>query len=202
MERTKSKTDIGEQLNLQHVLQGETRISNDPSLVLTTILGSCVSACIWDDHAKVGGMNHFLVPGQWKELDQSLCHGVHSMELLVNALICQGGERSRFKAKLIGGAKMYEGGKDIGKQNYEFAAWFLKNEGFPIASACIGGNRGRKVRFWPTEGRLQRCFMTDFKDDVPSKGLTAPPERMVANAQAGHIELFDIHTQPAKWLGE
>jgi hypothetical protein len=90
------------------VVQGEYQVSEDPSVVLTTLLGSCVAACMRDPGARVGGMNHFLLPGVAEEahLKDARSYGVHLMELLVNSLMQRGARRERLEAKLFGGGKM------------------------------------------------------------------------------------------------
>jgi len=90
------------------VIQGEYRVSDDPDVVLTTILGSCVAACLRDPHARVGGMNHFLLPGRadCPSAQEAERYGVHLMELLVNGLLQRGAKRQRLEAKLFGGARI------------------------------------------------------------------------------------------------
>ena len=88
-------------------------------MVLTTLLGSCVAACIRDPMAGVGGMNHFLLPGGTLGGNDRAVqrHGVHAMELLVNDLLKHGARRDRLEAKLFGGARMIDGLTDVGRQN-------------------------------------------------------------------------------------
>ena len=106
-----------------NVVQGEYSVSADPNVVFTTILGSCVAACIRDPVAGVGGMNHFLLPGNENgaRSTEAERYGVHLMELLVNGLMKKGARRDRLEAKLFGGAKMMERLSDIGKLNASFA---------------------------------------------------------------------------------
>jgi chemotaxis protein CheD len=77
-----------------HVVQGEYRVISDARVVLTTILGSCVSTCIWDEVAGVGGMNHFLLPGNEGGSSDHVKYGVNAMELLINGLLKQGAARA------------------------------------------------------------------------------------------------------------
>ena len=91
-----------------HVVQGEFAVTEDPDVMMGTILGSCVSACMRDPVAGVGGMNHFLLPGERETTDggpQSMRYGVQSMELLLNALYRMGARRERLEVKLFGGAR-------------------------------------------------------------------------------------------------
>lgn len=171
-----------------NVLQGEKQISGDPNTMLTTILGSCVAACLWDPEAGVGGMNHFLLPGNSGDQSGNTRYGVNAMELLVNGLIKKGAERHRLRAKLFGGAKMFDGSANIGGKNVEFARWFMQAERIPIEMECLGGRKGRKIRFWPSTGRAQRMFMDDSKA-VP---LARAESRPALNDRQsdGEIELF------------
>jgi chemotaxis protein CheD len=92
------------------VIQGEFKVSDDPNVVLSTILGSCVAACMRDPVAGVGGMNHFLLPGQANGTGgEATRYGVHLMELLINGLLKKGARRERIEAKIIGGAKTISG---------------------------------------------------------------------------------------------
>lgn len=143
------------------VMQGNTYSTSEENVILTTILGSCVAACLWDPVARVGGLNHFLLPGNGSSNQGGMRYGVNAMEILINSLIREGADRSRIQAKILGGAKMYAGALDIGKQNSDFAKWFLDNEGFDVVDTCVGGNVGRNVRFWPTTGRVQRRFLEE-----------------------------------------
>lgn len=173
------------------VLQGETRISSDQNIVLTTILGSCVAACMWDEGAKIGGINHFLIPGGDDSPVGGLSYGVNAMELLVNGLIRAGASRERLKVKLLGGAKMRDGGLDIGASNARFARWFVRNEGFDLVDCCLGGRQGRSVRFWPVGGRIQRRFMADARtlpaeEIMPEASIIAPRK----DDPSGEVQLF------------
>ena len=125
----------------RHVIQGEQCVSEDPQDVLATLLGSCVAACLHDPVAGIGGMNHFLLPGDagGGERSHAERYGVHAMELLVNALLARGAARSRLEAKLFGGASTMQGLSDIGAMNAAFAKRFLQRETIRITSECLGG---------------------------------------------------------------
>lgn len=175
---------------VQALLQGDVEVSSDHTRVMTTILGSCVAACMWDEDAGIGGMNHFLLPGSDGSSPGAVSHGVHAMELLVNGLIQAGAQRDRLKVKLLGGAKMFNSRIDIGTKNADFAMWFVQNEGFELVDSCLGGQRGRNLRFWPVGGRMQRRFMKDTRilqeeaapKSIRSDGVSAEP--------IGDVQLF------------
>ena len=140
----------GAQVN-HHVIQGEQRVSDNPNEVLSTLLGSCVSACLHDPVAGIGGMNHFLLPGESDGGSSGAAErfGVHAMELLVNAMLARGAVRSRLEAKLFGGARTLRGVTDVGSLNGAFAVSFLKRERIRIASECLGGRKDAGSSFGP-----------------------------------------------------
>lgn len=154
--------------NVYHVVQGNFRISGRDGDTLTTILGSCVATCLCDPVAQIGGMNHFLLPDGGKGGGDLLRYGLHAMELLINALLKAGAQKTRLQAKLFGGAAMHDGLRDIGRSNVEFARRFLTTEGIPCIAESLGGTQGRRVRYWPATGRAQ-VRMMDFYERVPAE---------------------------------
>ena len=145
---------------LIHVHQGECRISENQSVVLTTMLGSCVAACLYDPEARVGGMNHFLLPeADGTDRSVTLRYGAYAMELLVNGLLSVGAKRERLRAKLFGGSQIAHGRTNIGEKNAEFAERYLKREGIPIVSRSVLGRYGRRIQFWPASGRARQLTL-------------------------------------------
>ena len=173
-----------------HIVQGEHHVSDNPEVVLTTILGSCVAACIRDPAAGVGGMNHFLLPGSHSPaVDRAAQrYGVHAMELLVNALLASGARRERLEAKLFGGARLIDGLTDIGSQNAEFALRFLAAEGIAHVGGSLRGEHGRKIQFWPVSGRARQSLMERESANVFDAEKRIRPA--AAPAEAGAVELF------------
>lgn len=173
-----------------HVVQGEQCVSDDPDTVLTTLLGSCVAACMRDPVAKVGGLNHFLLPGGRPGYTASTAqrHGVHAMELLVNALLARGARRDRLEARLFGGARLIDGLTDVGRQNAEFAERFLADEGIRYIGGSLLGEHGRKIQFWPVSGRARQSLMEREAQQVFDAERRVRP---VAPADSdGSVELF------------
>ncbi|WP_353339542.1 chemotaxis protein CheD [Pelagimonas sp. KU-00592-HH] len=169
------------------VLQGQFRVSDDPNAVMTTILGSCVATCVWDPDTGVGGMNHFLLPGTEKNRSGNLRYGVNSMELLINALLQQGARRENLHLKLFGGARMFGTEDGIGRKNAEFAVWYVETEGLRLVKKCLGGTRGRKVRFWPGSGHAQLKFLQNDWHETLSPETTTPRRRA---DDSGVVTLF------------
>ncbi len=176
--------------NTIHVVQGQYRISASPEDRLATVLGSCIATCIFDEQFGVGGMNHFLVPGEANAHDGNLKYGVNAMELLINGILQKGASREHLRAKVFGGAKLFAGRHAVGEANARFALWYLEAENIPVVSRCIGGNQGRKVRFHPYTGQAQRMFLSDIPSEtIPSKSASrqhAPK----ANEAVGALTLF------------
>ena len=168
-----------------HIVQGEQRVTDDPDVVLATILGSCVSACLQDPVARIGGMNHFLLPGDLDDAEVGERLGVHAMELLINALLAAGASRRRLQAKVFGGANLNMGLADIGSSNAAFARQFLRREGIAVVAECLGGRLGRRVQFWPVTGRARRSFLA-----ASHKAVHALPRAVSQPSSAGALELF------------
>lgn len=171
-----------------HLVQGEFRVSGDPDVVLATLLGSCVAACLHDPVAGIGGMNHFLLPGgdSGGEPECALRYGVHAMELLINGMLRAGGRRDRLAAKLFGGASVLGGLTDIGRQNADFAESFLRRERIAVSSASLLGRRGRRVHFWPHSGRARQMLLDRGEEAV----LATQRSPAVDPPAAGDLELF------------
>ncbi|GBF56395.1 chemoreceptor glutamine deamidase CheD [Candidatus Phycosocius bacilliformis] len=166
-----------------HVNQGEHEASGDPGVCLTAILGSCVAICLHDRAAKVGGMNHFLLPESPDAIhDAHGRYGAYLAELLINDLMRLGAVKSRLEAKVFGGGKMFQGLRDVGATNAAFAQRFLEAEGIPILGGSTEGTNARRVEFWPATGRAFQKFVSQI-DPMP-----APPP--VRETSVGDVELF------------
>ena len=166
------------------VIQGAHYVTDDPEVMLTTVLGSCVAACLHDPQAGIGGMNHFLLPDS--DSSRAVRFGAHAMELLINDILNRGGRRHRLQAKLFGGGRMFDGLTDVGEANASFAERFLRDEGVPVVSASLRGPLARRVQFWPASGRALQRFVDDASQirnlrEVP---LRRPP------VDEGAVELF------------
>ena len=150
------------------VIRGDHRISEDPGEVLTTVLGSCVATCLYDPRRGVGGMNHFLLPEGGGARRDPTRYGLHAMELLINGLLKEGASRPNLVAKVFGGARMRDGLGDIGAANAAFARRFLAEEGIPCITTSVGGERARRVRFWPATGRAQQMLLDRAEPAAPA----------------------------------
>ncbi len=129
-----------------HIAEGDEAI--------TTILGSCVAVCLFDPVAKVGGMNHFLLPRALGH-DPSPRFGDVAMRELLERTLLRGARRGRLVAKVFGGAcamKVPNGRKPLGEENTDFALEFLAAERIPVEQRDVGGASGRKLVFRAGDG--------------------------------------------------
>lgn len=169
------------------IVQGENAILTEPDVVISTLLGSCVAACLYDPVAKVGGMNHFLLGEPSADHRVSAGdmqrYGIHAMELLINGMMQRGAMRTRLRAHLYGGGNIVSGLGGIGTANASFARRFMTDEGIEVAHADLGGTSARKVEFLPHEGK-SRC--TRVSDRVPDR----PPVPVALPPVGGDLELF------------
>ncbi len=120
----RSESASNAQWKTMRVVQGEYVVSKFPDACLTTLLGSCIATCLWDPEIKIGGMNHYLLPGSETNDAGQVRYGVNAMELLVNGMLKRGAHKARLVAKVFGGASMLNVKSDIGERNVAFAKQF------------------------------------------------------------------------------
>jgi chemotaxis protein CheD len=136
-----------------HAARGEGSIS--------TVLGSCVSTCLWDPIERIGGMNHFMLPGDASASGSpwgaSARFGIYAMEVLINEMVHLGGDRRRLVAKVFGGARVLQGFDtlDVGAMNTKFVLDFLREENIQVVAQDVLGAAPRKVHFFPATGKAQ-----------------------------------------------
>jgi len=136
------------------VQAGEYFLSRQ-EMVLSTVLGSCIAVCLWDARAHIGGMNHFLLPGNAQAASgRSGRYGSHAMHTLVHAMLRTGARRQSLQAKIFGGAQVMHAlaATPVGPQNTAFARHWLQRENIPIAAQDVLGTCPRKLLFFPASG--------------------------------------------------
>ncbi|HTT99082.1 MAG TPA: hypothetical protein VMF58_13610 [Rhizomicrobium sp.] len=174
------------------ITQGENHVTAEPQEVLSTVLGSCIAACIRDRDRGIGGMNHFLLPDGGKDAKDAQRFGVNAMELLINALLKKGAARSSLEAKLFGGANVLAGLSDVGSRNARFARQFLADEGIPLVGGDTGGTSPRRIKYWPVSGRASQLALGIA--EAPSLGsqeLTRANQMLHTRAEEGNdVDLF------------
>ena len=135
------------------VLPGEFFVSPE-EMVIMTVLGSCIAACIWDGRARIGGMNHFMLP-DGDTADGSGRYGSFAMELLINEMLKLGALRETMQAKIFGGGQVMAGftTMNVGERNTQFVQDYLATERIPIVSQDVLDIHPRKVCYFPVTGK-------------------------------------------------
>jgi chemotaxis protein CheD len=146
-------------LEAAKILPGEF-FATDKQMLLVTVLGSCVAACVRDARAGVGGMNHFMLPRSEKDpaspVSMSARYGTFAMEILINQLIKMGARRENMEAKVFGGGNVLRGFtlNNVGESNASFVLEYLHNEGIRVAAEDMLGVHPRKIYYFPSSGRV------------------------------------------------
>lgn len=171
------------------ILPGEYFVDGEDLLVQTT-LGSCIAACLWDRVAKVGGMNHFMLP---EGAGDSGRYGSYAMELLINEMMKRGANKGRMEAKIFGGGAVISGMNtiNVGERNTNFVIDYLKTERIPIVSKDVMDVYPRKVCFLPASGKamVKRLAPTNT-DALIQQDRAAIQKVQPVASQGGSIDLF------------
>lgn len=183
------------------ILPGEYYVTTDDELI-TTVLGSCVSACVWDPEAAIGGMNHFMLPeGGGRSADGAAAggpgleparYGIYAMEFLINTVLANGGARSRLRVKLAGGGQVVPSATAIGETNVEFARHYVRREGLDLVGEHLGGPNARRLLFRPRSGQTSVLELsTDERREVVDREQRYASSVNRGGRQAsGSVELF------------
>ncbi len=176
------------------VLPGHHFVQANEATPISTLLGSCVSACIRDTVTGAGGLNHFLLPekSEAPDADQSSRYGVHAMEVLINDLLKIGAQKENLEAKVFGGANVIQTSsmETVGAQNSEFVKEYLRSEGIPVLAEDLGGSKARRVYFFPADGRVSVLRIVSLgNDDIKEKEIEMR-KRALAKHSNGGVELF------------
>lgn len=165
-------------------------------MVLVTVLGSCVCACVRDRASGIGGMNHFMLPdsGQDKSnpLGESARYGVYAMEILINQLLKMGAKRANLEAKVFGGASVLRGFtvNNVGERNAEFVLQFLKTEKIPVLAQDLLDIFPRKVYYFPTSGKVRVKNLKQVHNDTIINREAEYNTRLHYSKLEGDVELF------------
>ncbi|MGE5615651.1 MAG: chemoreceptor glutamine deamidase CheD [Bacillota bacterium] len=163
-------------------------------MVIVTVLGSCVSACVRDAEARVGGMNHFMLPFHSAEpegpLSESARYGAYAMELLVNHLLSLGARRERLEAKVFGAGRIVPGMSDVGSRNATFALQYLEREKIPVVAQDLGRDEASKVYFFPRTGRVLLKRLKTLRNDTVLQRERLYAERLDSLVKAKPADLF------------
>lgn len=177
------------------VLPGEFHVTATAGEVLVTILGSCVSACIRDPIAGVGGMNHFMLPqsagGTWGAQQNSTRFGNFAMEKLINELLKKGCSRSSLEVKVFGGGNVIDSSSAVGTKNAEFVLRYLADEGLRCVAQDLEGRFPRRIQYDPMTGKVVRKLLGTGETSSVAREETEYASRLTTTKTSGDIELFD-----------
>lgn len=136
------------------ILPGEFYVTMHDELI-STVLGSCISACIRDKKLGLGGMNHFMLPASSDDSSWGAANrfGNFAMENLINEILKNGGKRENLEVKLFGGGKILQNMTDVGSRNIQFAQEYIKTEGISVVTEDVGDVFPRKVIYFPATGK-------------------------------------------------
>jgi chemotaxis protein CheD len=171
------------------ILPGEYFVHDEDMLIMTT-LGSCIAACLWDRQARVGGMNHFMLPDG---VGQGGRYGSYAMELLINEMMKRGATRASMEAKVFGGGAVIAGMSSInvGERNTAFVIDYLKTERIPIMSRDVMGVHPRKVCFFPASGKaLVKRLAATHPEAFEAQDRTAAQRAVPESTGGGSVDLF------------
>jgi chemotaxis protein CheD len=180
------------------ILPGEYYVSAGNELI-TTVLGSCVSACIRDKFGAIGGMNHFMLPisdsGRWNGAvditDTATRYGNYAMEHMINEILKNGGRRENLEAKVFGGGRIIDGLGSVGESNVAFVQEYLRTERIPLVSQDVGDIHPRKIIYMPVTGQVWVKRIRHLHNDT----LVVRERRYRADIGqtpiSGEVELFD-----------
>jgi chemotaxis protein CheD len=163
-------------------------------ILIVTVLGSCVSACIRDPLTQIGGMNHFMLPEHGGDpsspLSSSARYGAYAMEVLINKLIGLGAHRDRLEAKLFGAGQIVPGMSDIGRRNAVFAQDYLRRESIPIIAEDLCNSHPSKVYFFPHTGRVLVKWLKSLKNNTILTREQVYAQRLTQLPVSGEADLF------------
>jgi chemotaxis protein CheD len=181
------------------ILPGEYYVSRTEEAI-STVLGSCVSACVCDPTRGLGGMNHFMLPedatvgpNDWLDPQVGLAtrYGSYAMESLINDLLKLGAARERLEIKLFGGGRILAAMTDVGGRNIKFIRDYMTLEGYQVAAEDLGGTQPRKVVYFPTSGRARLRKLRPVENRIISHHEQLYLASLGKQAAGGDVELFE-----------
>ncbi len=191
--------DSTQNLCASKVLPGEYYVTCHDEII-TTVLGSCVAACIRDPVSGVGGMNHFMLPGsttgrldQWGGRDSlATRYGIAAMEMLINDILKQGSRKDRLELKLFGGGKVLAMDvNNIGERNVQFVKQFIETEGLAVVAEDLGRTYPRKVNYFPKTGKVLLRRLRSLQNQAIVNQEKNYQTTLGKKEIPGEIDLFD-----------
>lgn len=178
------------------ILPGEYYVTRQEE-VITTVVGSCISACVCDSRNGIGGMNHFMLPtrtippDKWDRTTVSAAtrYGNYAMEHVINEILKYGGRRENLELKLFGGGKIMQHMANIGQQNIDFVRRYLETEGLRLLAEDLGDIYPRKILFYPLSGRVRVKKLRSLEQSVVERE-NAYRRNLETLPIAGDVDLF------------
>lgn len=177
------------------ILPGEFYYTGKDMLIVT-VLGSCVAACIRDRVSGVGGMNHFMLPDSGGDVDSpvsaSMRYGAYAMEVLINELLKAGAKRENLEAKVFGGGNVLRGfiAINVGERNANFVRTYLRAEGIRIIAEDLNDIHPRKVYFFPRTGKVLVKKLMQMNNNTVVNREQDYASRLQTSSVGGDAELF------------
>ena len=180
------------------ILPGEYYVTKDNELI-TTVLGSCVSACIRDREMGIGGMNHFMLPITTSDklkkssdaiVGQATRYGNYAMEHLINTILSNGGKRKNLELKVFGGGKIIPMLTDVGIKNIDFVLDYIDQEGLNLLSHDLGDIYPRKIIYFPKTGKVRMKKIQDLHNDTIAQRESRYLNVLKNEPVSGDVELF------------
>lgn len=169
----------------------------DKNMLIVTVLGSCVSACIRDTVSGIGGMNHFMLPDSAKAdrdspVSESMRYGTYAMEVLINQLLRNGARRENLEAKIFGGGNVLRSftTNNVGDRNADFVKRYLKDEGIRVTGEDLLDIYPRKVYFFPKTGKVLVKKLKQLNNYTLVKREEAYSSKLKTNDVGGEVDLF------------
>ncbi|MBC7786484.1 MAG: chemoreceptor glutamine deamidase CheD [Methylophilaceae bacterium] len=167
----------------------------DKNMLIVTVLGSCVSACIRDTKAGVGGMNHFMLPESLEKdspISKSMRYGSYAMEVLINQLLKNGARRENMEAKIFGGGNVLRSftTTNVGERNALFVRKFLKGENIKVLGEDLNDIYPRKVYFFPQTGKVLVKKLKQLNNYTLIKREASYADKLKTDTVGGEIDLF------------
>lgn len=190
--------DSQNQIIAAKLLPGEYYVTCENELV-TTVLGSCIAACIRDVELGIGGMNHFMLPetseqrlsgGAEAVVGNATRYGNYAMEHLINTILRHGGKRKNLEVKLFGGGKIIPTLGDVGQRNINFVLDYVDTEALNLISHDLGDIYPRKVNYFPQTGRVRMKKIKDLHNDTLINRETQYRSSIRDLPVEGEVELF------------
>lgn len=172
------------------VLPGEHLVIDEPGAAVSTLLGSCVSACIRDRRRGFGGLNHFLLPGE--DGGQSARYGAYAIKALINEILGRGCLRSDLEAKVFGGGEVIasSGGANVGRKNAAFVRGYLRSEEIAVLAEDLGGPAARRIYYFPHSGAVRVQYLAAPETRQAAAGEAGYRRRLASQPKSGEVELF------------